>query len=317
MQRLLIEENDENQRVDRFLKKVLPRAPKNLIYKSLRKKNITVNGKKGKPEDLLVKGDTVEIFFSDETFQSFGKDLASRRESWPEILYEDENLLLMAKPPGILTHSRGNYREPDMVAKMLTYLQDTGSYHPGKEHSFVPGVCNRLDRNTSGILIGTKNAEAARRINELIRKHKVEKRYLALVEGKFTVEGEVRGFLEKNEKRNKTKVGDSGKEIITRFHPLAYRNGVTLLDVNLITGRTHQIRSQCKALGHPVLGDAKYGKGKVEQLGGQWLHNYSVGFLECPFSHLEKTRFYLLPGSAFDGVGRKYFKGEWDDLLRF
>ncbi|MDO5713835.1 MAG: RluA family pseudouridine synthase [Tissierellia bacterium] len=316
MQKVIIEKNDDGQRLDRFLKKLLPKAPKNLIYKSLRKKNIVVNGKKKEPHIILKTGDEIKIFFSDETIKKFSKSLQEMKSNWPQILYEDNNILLMVKPGNILTHGRGNPKEDDMVKKLISYLQDTNQYHPRKEHSFTPAVCNRLDRNTSGILIGAKNAEALREINTLIAERKVIKKYLALVHGNFQFRGLCKDYLSKDEDKNKVFLGSDGKEILTEFQPLLQNKDFSLVEVHLITGRTHQIRSQCAALGHPILGDKKYGKGKRDDFPRQWLHNHFLGFQEMDrYKNLSNKTFYAKPPKLLEEELIKKFGGKGYDIL--
>lgn len=316
MQKLFIDKNDGEQRLDRFLKKAMPKAPKNLIYKSIRKKNITVDGKKRSPDYILQEGETVEVFFSDETMEKFSEDICEVRSHWPEILYEDEHVVLMKKPAGILTHGRGNYREDDMVKRLIAYLQDTKQYRPGKELSFTPAVCNRLDRNTSGILIGTKTAEALREINDLIRKRKVERKYLAILEGEVNVNGRITESLEKNIKRNKVHRSREGKETITDVKTLLIDRGYTLAEASLITGRTHQIRSHFASMGYPVAGDPKYGEGRKVGLKGQWLHNYMIGFPEeISFSNLKGEIFTCPPTEELEDFGIKVFGSDYRTVI--
>lgn len=282
MKEIIINRNDKGQRLDRFLGKYLQNAKKSLIMKSIRKKNITVNNKKSSPEYILNEGDRVEIYFSDETIEKFTKIKNHVKRDFPEIIYEDENIALVKKPRGLLTHNDKRDYEKNALDMFVSYMIHTGEYVPRIEKSFRPSFCNRLDRNTSGILIGCKNAEALRDINESIKNRHLEKHYMALVEGIIDEEIHDISYLEKDREKNKVslnEIGD-GKEIETIIRPIERLGDYTLVDINLITGRTHQIRATLKKYNKSIVGDLKYKGRKSFGLNSQFLHNYKIVFSE-------------------------------------
>lgn len=313
MLKIVVEKNETEQRLDRFLKKYLNEASSGFIYKMLRKKNITRNGKRANPEDLIVEGDTVELYLSEETIAKFRKTPKNpESESKLDIVYEDENILLMNKPSGILSHSTGEEFEPNMVDYMIGYLIRSGSYVPRMEKTFSPAICNRLDRNTSGLLIGAKSYDALKKINDAIKRMEIEKYYLTIVKGNFPEPMEKRSFLVKDEVRNRAEVisqeMEGAKEIITRFSPKERFNGYTLLEVQIVTGRTHQIRSQLYAMGYAVIGDEKYGNRSLNRelrekygLKSQWLHCEKLifGGLDGEMAYLNGRVFEVLPNKKY------------------
>ncbi len=313
MLKIVVEKNETEQRLDRFLKKYLNEASSGFIYKMLRKKNITRNGKRANPEDLIVEGDSVELYLSDETIQKFRKVTnAPEFTSKLDIVYEDENLLLMNKPSGVLSHSTGEAFESNMVDYMIGYLIHTGSYVPRVEKTFLPAICNRLDRNTSGLLIGAKSYDALKKINDAIKRLEIEKHYLTIVKGDFPEPMEKRSFLVKDEVRNRAEIVsrevEGAKEIITKFSPKERSNGYTLLEVQIITGRTHQIRSQLYAMGYSVIGDEKYGNRSLNRelrekygLKGQWLHCQKLifGGLDGEMAYLNGRAFEVPPSKKY------------------
>lgn len=291
MQTILINKNDEGQRIDRFLKKYFEKANLSFIYKNLRKKNIVVNGKKVIPEFVLNEGDKIEMYLSDETIKKFqaGEKNLKRGKNYPVVIYEDENIILMNKPSGILSHNDSKEFEKNMVDMMIDYLIAKGDYIPRIENSFRPAICNRLDRNTSGIIIGAKNANSLRILNDSIKNHRVDKFYTTLVLGEVKNDFEDVSKLLKDEKTNKVRVSKTeGKESITEFKVIKSAE-YSLLSVKLITGRTHQIRTVLKSKGFPIVGDIKYGVERVnrrfmEKYGykSQFLHNNKIVFKDMP-----------------------------------
>lgn len=289
MQNIIINKNDAGQRIDRFLKKYFEKANLSFIYKNLRKKNIVVNGKKVVPEFVLSEGDIIEMYLSDDTISKFKVEIKNlkRGKNFPNIVYEDENIILMDKPAGILSHNDSKDFEKNMVDMMIDYLIAKKEYIPRIENSFRPAICNRLDRNTSGIIIGAKNANSLRILNKAIKNHEVDKFYTTLVKGKVNKDFSDISNLIKDEKNNKVRVSkENGKESITEFYVIN-SGEYSLLSVKLITGRTHQIRTVLKAKGYPIVGDIKYGDQNVNKrfnqdygYKSQFLHNNKIVFKE-------------------------------------
>lgn len=288
MQEIRIDENESEQRLDRFLKKYLGEAPSGFIYKMIRKKNIEVNNSRAKPETTIVEGDKIQLFLSDETIEKFiTKEKEIKSSLIPDIVYEDKNIILINKSAGILSHgSKGEFEE-NVVDSMISYLIQKEEYIPRLEKTFAPAVCNRLDRNTSGIIIGAKNYQALKSINKAIKAGAIRRFYKTIVKGTIKDEFTHNAYLLKDEDKNKVEIREidfkDSKEIATVVKPIMNKDGYSLLEVELITGRTHQIRGHLASLGFPVIGDRKYGD-KVENekfnakysLNNQWLHGYKI-----------------------------------------
>lgn len=287
MREFVIGKNDVGQRLDRFLTKVAPNLPKSLLYKYLRIKRIKVNGKRGEIATRLLEGDRVSAYISDEFFTPVQKHydfLGAAR--CLTVVYEDENLLLCDKPQGLLSHPDEHEYGDTLITRIQRYLYEKGEYDPEQEHSFRPALANRIDRNTGGIVIAAKNAEALRILCEKIKTREIDKRYLAVVHGKMEKpEAEIEGYLQKNEKKNKVFIQSEktaeNRTIRTRYRVIREKNGLSLLEVFLLTGRTHQIRAHMASLGHPLLGDGKYGKRQQDKKLGfdkQALYSYRLTF---------------------------------------
>lgn len=260
MKELTINENDANQRLDKFLTKYLVNMPQSMLYKSLRKNCVRVNGKHVKDGKYMLRaGDELKLYFKDEFFAV--SDSFQIGNTDIDIVYEDENLILINKPSGIVVHSDDKGTQDTLLSRMQSYLYKKGEYNPENEHSFSPAFSNRLDRNTSGIIIGAKNAAALRIINEKIRSREIKKLYLCIVEGYTEKSGYLSSYLTRGEK--KVSVTDTETEnsklIKTKYTTLAAHNGKSLVEVELETGRTHQIRAQMAHISHPLAGDRKYG----------------------------------------------------------
>lgn len=312
MKEFTINKNDANQRMDRFLNKLLPKAPKGLLQKSLRKKNITLNGKKTMAQDLVKEGDKVQIYFSDATLDKFTQDLKAGSSKNLHCLYEDENIALIEKPLGVLTHSSQASREDNMVDRFIGYLIRQGSYQPRLEKTFTPAFCNRLDRNTSGILIGAKNAQTLRLLNEAMQERKIEKHYYVLVHGDFKEKTYVNKTGKKIEEKNKIVEGRDLK-METIFTPLLQGGDYSLLDANLLTGKTHQIRYHLQSLGYPILGDQKYGSHGH----GQWLHNYKIIFhTDGPLAYLKDREVRAKIPSILDKRAKAVLGEDYQEALK-
>ena len=288
MKEFTINKNDSGQRLDKYITKSVPLLPKSLMYKYIRSKRIKVNGKRSDISYKLNENDIVSMYINDEFFEkakpkydflSAGKNI--------NIVYEDENIILVDKPTGILSHPDEDNYTDTAITRIKRYLYEKGDYKPDEEASFAPALVNRIDRNTSGIIIAAKNSESLRILNEKLKNRELHKLYLCVVIGKLkNKEGLVEGYLEKNEKQNKVyisdKATDKSKHISTKYKVLGYKNGLSLLEVELLTGRTHQIRATFSHLGTPLLGDGKYGtNAQNKQFGGykkQFLYSYKLAF---------------------------------------
>ncbi len=288
MKSFTIAKNDAGQRLDKFIAKAAPTLPKNLLYKYIRLKRIKVNGKKSDIAFRLCEGDVVDFYINDEFFEAKPDhyDFLKAPKSL-DILYEDENILLLDKKAGVLSHpDEGEYVDT-LITRVQRYLYEKGEYDPKQEHSFAPALANRIDRNTGGIVIAAKNAEALRIMSEKIKNREIDKRYLCLVIGcPKKKEATLTAYMIKDEKKNKVRVYDhpveGGKTMITEYRVLDTKGGLSLIEVRLHTGRTHQIRAHFAFLGCPLLGDGKYGSNELnKKFGGykkQCLYSYRLGF---------------------------------------
>jgi 23S rRNA pseudouridine955/2504/2580 synthase len=322
LREIRVGKNDSNQRLDRFLKKYMDEAGTGFIYKMLRKKNIKVNESKASPEMMIFEGDTIQLYISDETIDKFiGTKEVRKSKLAPRIIYEDENLVLVNKPAGILSHGAGEEFEENIVDSLVTYLIQKGDYIPRIEKTFSPSICNRLDRNTSGVIIGAKNSEALRLVNKAIKEGSVRKYYKTIVKGTIKEDFEHKGFLIKDEDRNlvdiSDKQGERSKDVYTKFRVIMSKGGYSLLEVELITGRTHQIRSTLQTMGYPVIGDRKYGNSVVNDefrkkygLQNQWLHGYKIVLngLEEKLDYLNSREFIAEPDQLYVKIEQELFR---------
>lgn len=323
LQEIIVGKNDENQRLDRFLLKYLSKAPRGFIYRMIRKKNIELNRKKTKPEEILKAGDKIQLFLADDTIAKFKGDIKiTKSDIKLDIVFEDENLILMEKPIGVLSHSDGEeVKGENMVDGLINYLIKKGEYEPKKEHNFKPSLSNRLDRNTSGILIGTKNYNALQSMNKNIRLGRVRRFYLTIIKGSLKEEIRVSNYLKKDTDKNKVTISNKedemNKEIVTIIKPIISNGNYTLVEVELITGRTHQIRAHLDYLGYPIIGDRKYGDNMVNKyfkekygLENQYLQSYKLKFEELVgnLSYLSNKEIKSLPENIFKDIRKDLFQ---------
>lgn len=308
MREIKITKNDSGQRVDKFLSKALPNLPQSLMYKFFRGKNIKRNGKKTAHNERLEEGDILTFYISDEFFERDKKDKEpdygkpSLTLSAEEIVYEDENILIIDKPQGETVHPALPDESPAkqegicLIDRICGYLYKSGEYKPQQENSFAPALCNRLDRNTGGLIIAAKNAQALRIMNLKIKERSIKKTYLCLVYGiPKRKSGTLKDVLYKDKSQNRVyiypsaesakkalhiKYDDDIKTVITKYEVIEQRQDTAVLRVELITGRTHQIRAHMAYMGHPLVGDGKYGisHGKSKGDNYQRLYSYSVEF---------------------------------------
>ncbi len=287
MKRYIINLNDAGQRVDKFISKAAPMLPQSALYKGIRTKNIKVNRKRCEISTRLREGDVLEIYLPDDFFGEESTEHEFMRVTGNiDVVYEDENILLMDKKCGIVVHEDDRGCVDTLVNRMLRYLYDKGEYDPASENSFVPALCNRLDRNTGGIVIAAKNAEALRILNQKIKDREVDKRYLCITVGvPPEKEATLTHYLFKDSKTNMVTVSDkktaANKTIVTRYRVLKTNGKLSLLEIELLTGRTHQIRAHMAYIGCPLLGDGKYGSNRVNREYGvktQALYSYRLRF---------------------------------------
>lgn len=325
MENIRITQNEENQRLDRFLRKYLKNASLSYIYKAIRK-DVKVNGKRGKEDQILYEGDEVSIYMSEEEIQSFQK-----RKDRPQgkrqfrIAYEDDNVLVVEKPFGLLTHGDITEKKNTLANQVLGYLIEEGKYVPRIERTFVPSPVNRLDRNTTGLVIFGKNASSLIALNKMIRERTaIKKYYWTIVAGEMKTPLVLRDFMEKDRQTNIVTVRSNEEELVkgkvmeTRATPLAVSRGYTLVEVELITGRTHQIRAHLAKEGFPVIGDPKYGKASVNkvmwdkfQLGTQLLHAARLEFVgsDGPLASMKGTKIVSQLPPDFEAIKDNLFEG--------
>ena len=310
MKEFIIQKNEENQRFDKYLKNLLPNASSSFLYKMMRKKNIVINKKKVEGNEKLIAGDVVSIFLSDETFEKFHVNIEELKKEYDalkalslkglKIVYEDDEMIVADKPYNMLSQKAS---DKDLSANeyLLAYMINKGELTFEEYQTFRPSVVNRLDRNTTGLLLFGKTLKALQQLGEGIRERSIEKYYRAVVAGELKEELELKGYLLKDEKTNKVsfyKEQVEGSDYIeTGVKPIQSKNDLTLVEIHLVTGKTHQIRLHLSTIGHPILGDMKYGDAKINKkyyeshkVNHQLLHAYRLEFPDGKIVTAEPAR---------------------------
>lgn len=291
MKEILIKKEDSNQRIDKFVRKFLNEAPLSFIYKLFRKKDVKINKHRVTQQYILQEGDLLQIYVSDSQLEEFNKPKKIIDCGMDiDIIYEDENILIVNKPSGILIHGDEGEKRITLSNKVISYLYNKGEYNP-KNQEFIPSPVHRLDRNTSGLVIFAKNVESSQLLMEELKTHEnIKKTYLALVEGQTDKEGFIKAPLLKDSESGLVKVcpiSKGGKEALTEYETIQSNGEYSLVKVNLVTGRTHQIRVHFSYINHPIIGDPKYGNFELNRFffekykyKNQFLHAYSLKFIK-------------------------------------
>ncbi len=328
MRRIVIRQNDAGQRLDKFLEKYLDQAGKSFIYKMIRKKNITLNDKRCTGSEMLSEGDFVTLYLSNETIAKFSTDefvALKAYLNWEadlDVVYEDENIIIIDKPAGMLTQ-RSRMDDISLNEYIIAYLVQKGEMTEQDLQTFHPSVCNRLDRNTSGLVLAGKSLAGLQFLSEILKLRSAHKYYLCAVDGKIDKEGMIDGYLTKDEDNNHVEISqeetEGSSKVETAYEPLAREEGMTLLKVQLITGRTHQIRAHLASIGHPIIGDPKYGDPMANRkarsksdISRQMLHAWELILPEVQ----EYPEYSKWPGSIRALAGREFRAPVPDDFRR-
>lgn len=326
MVEIKIDKNNKEQRLDKFLLKYLNKSTKSFIYKMLRKKNIKLNDQKADGNEILKEDDVIKLFLSDETINKF-REYKNNYENYKgldlkSIIYEDQNILIINKMPGIIVHSATNdENENTLINSIIKYLVSTGEFSPENSDGFKPAICNRLDVNTSGIIVAGKNLPSVQSLNEIFKNKTVEKIYETIVIGNIKEDGEIRGFHKKNEQTNTVEIFSENlnkdlKEVYTKYFVLKNSENFTHLKIKLITGKTHQIRASLENINHSIIGDRKYGNNQLNSefkkkygLSNQLLHASSITFCEETgfLSYLNQKKFIAPKTAVFKKIEENLF----------
>jgi len=319
MRELTIGKNDAGQRLDRFLSKALPLLPPALMQKYIRIKRVKCNGQRCQRDQRLAEGDVLSLYINDEFFDQPREDNLFLTLFQPRlnILYEDENLLLADKRPGQVVHADETEKVNTLLNHIQAYLYQKREWNPRRENAFAPALCNRIDRNTGGIVIAAKNAEALRILTAKIRDREITKRYLCAVLGRMDpAQGRLERFLVKDEGKKQVAVyrqpDPGGRSAVTGYRTLQVRGELSLVEAELFTGRTHQIRAHLASIGHPLLGDAKYGHQRDNKGTGhkfQALYSYKLTFR----FRTDAGILNYLDGKTFT-VPKVWFQDEFNDM---
>lgn len=311
MREITVTSNEGGQRIDKYLLKRFKTMPQSLVYKYLRTKRIKLNGKKAMPGDFVNEGDVLTFYIADEFFETKAEELAyTHITANLNVVYEDNNILIADKPAGLLCHSDDREGYNTLINHIKAYLAEKGEYTPGG--AFAPALCNRIDRNTCGLVIAAKTGDALRDMNKRIKLRQVQKQYLAAVHGVPTPpEGTIKGYLKKDATANRVFLNDKKrfadeKEAITKYKVLETKNDISLIMAELITGRTHQIRAQLASINHPLLGDGKYAVNKKDRQQGysyQSLCAFRLKLLPC-----EEDSLSYLDGKVFYSSAPQFLK---------
>lgn len=316
MKEIKIGKNESGQRLDKFLGKYMHLAPKSFFYKMLRKKNIVLNGKKAAGNEILMKGDTVKLFLSDETIEKFSGRHIQYTDIALDILFEDEHTIFINKPVGMLSQ-KASPGDESLVEHLVTYLVRSGQITEQELTTFRPSVCNRLDRNTSGIVAAGKSLAALQQLGAMFRDRTMDKYYLCLVNGCVEEKRYIRGFLSKDHRTNRVHISSEASvgadPIETEYEPLKSDGNVTLMKVHLITGKSHQIRAHLASQGHFIIGDFKYGDTSVNNrfkeeygLSSQLLHSWQLCMPKCSneLAGISEKKIIAAPPALFEKICR-------------
>lgn len=320
MREIEINKNEAGQRLDKLLAKYMNKAPKSFIYKMLRKKNITLNKKKADGSEKLEVNDRVQLFLSDETIEKFTELDVVSNEVDLNVIYEDDNILVINKPAGMLSQ-KAKPEDESLTEYVIAYLLKTKQLTKEDLMSFHPGLCNRLDRNTSGIIIAGKSLAGLQQMGLLLKERNIDKYYQTIVKGVIKESTCIEGYLTKDKSHNKVTISKEPVEgadyIKTQYEPLKINGEYTLLRVKLLTGRSHQIRAHLNSIGHPVIGDGKYGDVQVNKyfkrnfnLRFHLLHSYELNFpkIEGELGNLSGKQFKAPLPSYFEAIVSRIFK---------